>query len=90
VTWQDAALSIRHSPEPGSSYNQQQHGAMLCQFALLLTEQVFYGETSVEGLLQTSLKNATQALDLTPNPIEFWLQKLAERSNCHWPLFAIL
>lgn len=90
VTWQDAALSIRHSPEPGSAYNQQQHGAMLCQFALLLTEQVFYGETSVEGLLQTSLKNATQALDLTSNPIEFWLQKLTEKANCHWPLFAIL
>ena len=90
VTWQDAALSIRHSPEPGSSYNQQQHGAMLCQFALLLTEQVFYGETSVEGLLQTSLKNATQALDLTPNTLDFWLNKLAEKSTCHWPLFAIL
>ncbi len=90
VTWQDAALSIRHSPEPGARYNQQQHGAMLCQFALLLTEHVFYGETSIEGLLQTSLENATQALDLTPNTLDFWLQKLIEKSNCHWPLFAIL
>lgn len=90
VTWQDAALSIRHSPEPGSAYNKQQHGAMLCQLALLLTEQVFYGETSLDGLLQTSLKNATQALDLPPNPIEFWLQKLLAQANCQWPLYGVL
>lgn len=90
VTWQDAALSIRHSPEPGATYNKQQHGAMLCQLALLLTEQVFYGETSIEGLLQTSLKNATQALDLKENPLDFWLNKLVEQTNCHWPIYGIL
>jgi hypothetical protein len=90
VTWQDAALSIRHSPEPGATYNKQQHGAMLCQLALLLTEQVFYGETSIEGLLQTSLKNATQALDLKENPLDFWLNKLVEQTNCSWPIYGIL
>lgn len=90
VTWQDAALSIRHSPEQGMPYNQQQTGAMLCQFALLLTEQLFYGDTHVAGLLQTSWKNATHALDLTSNPIELWLQKLAAQANSYWPIYGVM
>lgn len=83
-TWQDAVLHIRASATPSHRL------ATLCQLALLLTEQYFYGETDTDYALNTLWPTASKAIDLSAHSLTFWCHQIGERSQSYWPLYGDL